>query len=119
MKYLKTKKATDWPKGKSWKEKLISGILFFIPTANPDYENRMYLVKSWLIEFLETDGELLPWREIALGENENPIFAGPDKRNHGFWCDTNMKFEDFENIPIDKNEFERLWKMTGVKALEI
>ncbi|MCK8482317.1 hypothetical protein [Psychroserpens algicola] len=119
MKYLKTKKATNWPMEKSWKEKLISGILFFIPKSNPDYKNKMYLVKSWLIEFLETDGELSPWREIALDENENPVFAGPDERNYGFWCDTNMKFEDFNGKPIDKNEFERLWEKSGVKALEI
>ncbi|WP_051254367.1 hypothetical protein [Arenibacter latericius] len=119
MKYLKTKDATDWPKGKSWKEKLISGLLFFIPRANPDYEDKMYLVKSWLIEFLETDGELLPWREIALDKNENPVFAGPDKRNYGFWCDTNMKYTDFEGEPIDKSEFERKWKITGIKELEI
>jgi len=119
MKYLKTKKATDWPKEKNWKEKLITIILFFIPRANPDYENRMYLVKSWLIEFLENDGELLPWREIALDENGNPIFAGPDKRNYGFWQETKMKYEDFEGNLIDKNEFERLWKMIGVKAIEI
>lgn len=119
MKYLKTKYATDWPKGKSWKEKLISGVLFFIPRANPDYEDKMYLIKSWLIEFSETDGELLPWREIALDENENPVFAGPDNRNHGFWCDTNMKFEDFEGEPINKMEFERNWEMTRVKELKI
>jgi hypothetical protein len=118
MKYLKTKFATDWPE-KSWKEKLIYGVLFFIPRANPDYENRMYLVKSWLIEFLETDGELLPWREIALDENENPIFAGPDKRNYGFWLDTNMTFKDFEGQLINKEEFEKNWKKTGVEELEI
>ena len=119
MKYLKTKKATKWPKKKSWKEKLINGFFFFIPKANPDYENKMYLVKTWLIEFLETDGELLPWREIALDENDYPVFAGPDKRNNGFWCDTNMKFEDFEENTIDKSEFERLWEMSGVNELEI
>ena len=118
MKYLKTKYATDWPE-KNWKEKLIHGILFFIPRANPDYKDRMYLVKSWLIEFLETDGQLLPWREIALDENDNPIFAGPDKRNYGFWLDTNMKYEDFDGELINKAEFERYWGITGVEELEI
>lgn len=119
MKYLKTKLATDWPKEKSWKEKLINGILFFIPRANPDYDNKMYLVKSWLIEFLEIDGELMPWREIALDENEDPVFAGPNKRNYGFWCDTNMKYEDFEGEVIDKIEFEKYWRMTGVEELKL
>ncbi|WP_298538056.1 hypothetical protein [uncultured Algibacter sp.] len=117
MKYLKTKFATDWPEGKSWKEKLLNRILFFIPRTNPDYEDKMYLVKSWLIEFLETNGELLPRREIALDENENPIFAGPDKRNYGFWLDTNMTFENFEGELINKTEFERHWELTGVKEI--
>lgn len=119
MKYLKTKLATDWPKEKNWKEKLISGVLFFIPKANPDYESKMHLVKSWLIEFSETDGEFLPFREIALDGKGNPIFAGPDNRNYGFWCDTNMKYEDFEGSTIDKTEFERNWEMIGIKETEI
>ena len=119
MKYLKTKLATDWPKEKTLKEKLVSGILFFIPKANPDYEKKMYLVKSWLIEFVESNEHFLPWREIALDENENPVFAGPDKRNYGFWRDTNMKFEDFEGESIDKAEFEQKWKMTGIIDLKI
>ena len=119
MRYLKTKYASDWPKNKSWKEKLINTFLFFMPKANPDYEKSMYLVKSWLIEFVETDGELLPWREIALDENENPVLAGPDERNYGFWCDTNMRYEDFEGNPIEKAEFERNWERTGVSAFEI
>jgi len=78
----------------------------------------MYLVKSWLIEFLENNGELIPWREIALDENENPIFAGPDERNYGFWCDTNMKYEDFKGKPIDKAEFIRNWEIIGIKSVE-
>ena len=61
----------------------------------------------------------MPWREIALDENEKPVFAGPNKRNFGFWCDTNMKYEDFEGKPIEKMEFERYWEMSGVEALEI
>lgn len=111
MRYLKTKMATEWPKEKSWKEKVVRGVLFFIPEANPDYENKMFLVKSWLIEFLEDNDELLPGREIALDENDNPIFCGPDSRNYGFWCDTNMKYEDFEGQPIEQIEFERIWEL--------
>jgi len=119
MKYLKTKLATCFPKSEGWKHKVLETFLFFIPKANPDYEKKMHLIKSWLIEFLENEGEILPWREIALDENNNPLFAGPDKRNYGFWLDTNMKYEDFDGIQITKEEFEHYWKISGVKELEI
>jgi hypothetical protein len=119
MKYLVTTMATDWPKEMPWQVKLFRKVIFFIPDANPDYDPKMYLIKRWLIEFTDTDGQLLPWREIALGADGKPVFAGPDERNYGFWLDTNLKYEDFEGDAIDKEEFERYWKMSGVKALEI
>ncbi len=46
------------------------------------------------------------------------MFAGPDKTNYGFWLDTNMKYEDFEGEPIDKDEFERYWSLSGVEELQ-
>ena len=52
----------------------------------------MHLVKKWFIEFVEEEGELTPWREIALDANGKVVFAGPDKKNYGFWLDTNMKY---------------------------
>lgn len=119
MKYLSTTKATDWPEKEDWRVKFLRVVFFWIPRANPGYDSKMYLVKKWLIEFLEENGEFHPWREIALGENGRPVFAGPDKRNYGFWLDTNMKYEDFEGKPIEKDEFEKQWKLSGVKALEL
>ena len=118
MKYLKTTKATNWPLKESWSLKLLRNILFFIPKANPSYDHKMHLIKRWLIEFVDTDGELLPWREIALDSNDNVIFAGPDKSNYGFWLDTNMKYEDFNDESIEKEEFERYWNMCRVKAID-
>ncbi len=103
--------ATEWPKERSWKAKVLRGILFFIPKDNPDYENKMNLVKSWLIEFEEDNNQFLPMREIALDKNDNPIFCGPDTRNYGFWCDTNMKYQDFIGQPIEQIEFERTWEL--------
>lgn len=111
--------ATDWTKKEPWQVKVIKSILFFVPKANPGYDSKMHLVKKWLIEFIEEEGELTPWREIALDNNKNVVFAGPDKMNYGFWIDTNMKYEDFEGEPIDKIEFERYWSLSGVKALKI
>lgn len=119
MIYLSTTMATNWNQKEPFKIKLLRTFLFFIPRSNPDYHSKMHLVKKWLIEFTEEEGELLPWREIALGENDELFFAGPDKKNYGFWLDTNMKFEDFEGELIDKEEFERIWKISGVTEFKI
>ena len=117
MKYLSTTMATDWSEKEPWQVKVIKTILFFIPRANPGYDSKMHLVKKWLIEFDEEDGELLPWREIALDYNGTPLFAGPDKRNYGYWLDTGMKYEDFEGEQISKGEFEKMWKLTEVETI--
>ena len=115
MQYLKTKLATDWPEnfGRSIAERIIRGILWFIPEANPDYKAKMYLVKEWLIEF---DDEGNPWREIGMGSDGQPVLAGPDAKNYGFWLDTNMKINDFKDGEIvSKDSFEEIWATTGVR----
>ncbi len=71
----------------------------------------MHLVREWLIEFGD-DG--LPWREIGLDESGAPVLAGPDARNYGFWLDTNMTIKDFDGEPVAEEEFERIWKLSGV-----
>lgn len=111
--------ATNWPEKEPWQIRLIRMVFFFIPRANPGYDSKMYLVEKWLIEFLEEDGNLVPWREIALDAKDNIVFAGPDKRNYGFWLDTDMKFEDFEGKLINKDEFESYWSLSGVENLKI
>ena len=82
-----------------WKEFLIEfaiGILKkIIPTANPDYEEQLGNVKSWIIE---VDAETsLPNREIGIDENGNPIMRLPDDNNYGYWTDNNLTRGDFEN----------------------
>ena len=116
MKFISTSLATDWPEKQPWQVKVLKSILFFIPKANPGYDSKMHLVKNWLIEFVEEDDDFIPWREIALDSVGNILFAGPDKINYGFWLDTNMKYEDFKGEPIDKDEFEKHWKQSGVAS---
>ena len=118
MKYLSTTMATDWPEKESWKVKVMGAMLFFMPKANPGYESKMHLIKKWFIEFREVEGVCLPWREIAMDTDGNVVFAGPDKTNYGFWLDTNMKYDDFEGEPIDKDEFERYWSLSGVEEIK-
>lgn len=115
MKYLSTEMATNWPE-ESLAGRLLKVIFFFIPKANPGYDSKMYRVKKWLVEFLEEDGMWRPWREIALDASGDIVFAGPDQRNYGFWLDTNMKYEDFEGEPIERELFEQYWSRSGAVA---
>ena len=48
----------------------------------------------------------MPWREIAIGTDEKPVFADPSKENYGFWPDQDMRYEEFEGESADKSEFK-------------
>ena len=52
-------------------------------------------------------------REIGLNANGEIILKMPDKRNFGFWMDTNLKFKDFKDKfdieMITEQEFNDLW----------
>ena len=107
MVYLRTKLATGWSKEEPpIGVKVRRALLFFIPDANPDYDNRMHLIHEWLIEF-DDDGS--PFREIGLDSEGVPVLAGPDDRNYGFWLDTNMTLKDFTGEAITQEQFEKQW----------
>jgi hypothetical protein len=116
MKYLRTTLATDWEEGKSLSQRVIETVLFFVPKSNPGYENKMHLVKEWMVEF---DEDNQPLREIALDAKGHPVFAGPSEENYGFWLDTRMMYKDFKGDEIESSEFEKLWIETGVQFLNL
>jgi len=84
-----------------------------IPIANPDFENKIDEVSTWLIEF-EGDS-YYPNREVGLDISNNPILIMPWKKNYGYWTDNNVTLEEFKShfnsINITKEEFEKFWKM--------
>lgn len=106
MRYLCTTLATDWRERSTWWNRLVDVI-----TANPSYRGKYHLVRCWLIEF-EEDGN--PCREIALDSQGSILFAGPTKRDYGFWLDTNMRYADFVGEPVAREHFERMWAASGV-----
>ncbi len=85
---------------------MLKVLFFFIPRANPDNDPKLYLVRQWLIEF---DDEGVPEREVGLGVDGKPVFAAPDKRNWGFWVDSDMTFSSFERNEITVEEFDQAW----------
>jgi len=105
--YLRTRLATSFPAKRSFGEKLLRAVLFFIPRAIPDYEPKLHLVREWVVECDES-GE--PWREVGLDASGEPVVSGPDDRNYGFWCDTNARQEDLKGESISKEEFEEQWR---------
>ena len=112
MQFIRTKLASDWPEPSPTILKRAARFVVSRIDSNPDYEAKMQLVHQWLIGF---DEEGLPWREIGIDKNGLPALTGPDARNYGFWLDTNMKIHDFTGEPVNEEEFERLWKIAGVR----
>ena len=113
MQYLRTKLGTECIKEKELSVRILEKLFWFVPKANPGYEDKLHLVKEWLIEF---DNDL-PFREIGIDKSGKPVLAGPSEIDYGFWLDTNMKVQDFTGEEISANDFEQLWKQSGVKVV--
>ena len=79
--------------------------------ANPDFDAKLQDVVQWYLEYDEKNNESL--REIGIDSNSQIIVKIPDKRNYGFWNDTNLTIEDFENRfgiqKVTEKEFNNLW----------
>ncbi|WP_312957768.1 hypothetical protein [Stutzerimonas nitrititolerans] len=105
MYYGSTTKANDFTP-LDWKGRVIRSLLWFVPSANPDFEHLFPFVRSWLVE-VDEDGNVQ--REIALSENGLPLFAAPAARNCGFWTDSNKQFERAELGELSAAEFDAAW----------
>lgn len=79
--------------------------------ANPDFDAKLQDVVQWYLEYDEKNNESL--REIGIDSNNQIIVKIPDKRNYGYWNDTNLTIEDFENRfgiqKVTEKEFNNLW----------
>lgn len=105
MYYGTTTLATRFPPV-NWRGRLVRSLLFFIPLANPDHEPLYPHVSRWLLE-VDEDGH--PFREIGLDETGKPLFGAPDKRNFGFFTDSDSKFSKADLQLVECAEFERHW----------
>jgi hypothetical protein len=103
MRYGSTRKAAPLPVA-DWKVKAMRLLLWFIPRGSPDHEPLYPRVRKWIVE-VDESGNVA--REIALGENDIPLFAAPDARNRGFWSDHVFSMDEL--APIEAGYFEQLW----------
>lgn len=82
-----------------------------IPMANPDFEQKIGNVATWLLEL--PDEISIPNREVGLDIQGNTIVKMPFKNNSGYWTDNNLTLTDFEQNfeveKIDKDYFETSW----------
>lgn len=111
--FLRTTLATDDRPPSWWRDRMERWLAVY--TANPNYRGKHHRVRAWLVEFDDDDQ---PWREIALDEHGDILFAGPSARDYGYWLDTHMRYADFTGEPVEQAEFERLWLASGVVAPE-
>ena len=102
MRYLRTKLGTGFSGERH--PNIIERALDRL-NSNPDYD--LTLVHEWFIEF---DVDDVPFREVGLDSGRQPILAGPNAGNYGFWLDTNMCYTDFEGTEISAHQFDVKWK---------
>ncbi|MEM1270888.1 MAG: hypothetical protein AAGI08_12670 [Bacteroidota bacterium] len=106
MRFLRTQLATDWPETEASDPKGVRRLSLILATPGPAYTQKLHLVEEWLIEFDEAG---VPWREVGLSKEGEPVVAGPDAQTYGFWCDTNMRWGDFDGQEISAEVFEEAW----------
>ena len=121
MKYLKFKYNIGSVLEESFFERVLFSFLRIIFWGdNPDFRGLYSLVDTWYIEYDETYEEDGTIREVGRDAYGRIIVKDPDKRNYGFWNDTNMGLNDFiEQMHaeyISKEEFEAVWNEELVRV---
>jgi hypothetical protein len=110
MHYGITREATDFTRAgmSGWRVKTIKTLLFFVPRANPDNEEKYPDVRAWALE-LSDDG--IPLREVGVSGSGEALFRAPNSRNTGFWTDmASQKFQPEQLDPLSPDEFSSLWQ---------
>ncbi|WP_299126389.1 hypothetical protein [uncultured Winogradskyella sp.] len=95
-------------------KKVVIGILSsIVPKGNPDFEDKIDLVETWIVELDNETG--IPEREIGMDKNGRVIIKMPFNDNYGYWTDNNLKLEDFKShfdtSEIGRDTFENYWSL--------
>lgn len=117
--FCKPSTSAEKHKSQRWR-KIINLILFFIPKANPEYDELIEDVTEWQLEIDPIDK--LPKREIGKDINGNVILILPWRNNYGFWTDEDITIDYFRDHfkaeNIDKNTFDKNWNSFSEKYPE-
>lgn len=100
----------DGPAKRLMKNVITKILTSVLPKANPDFDHLIDSVEYWKIEF--DTRENVAWKEIGFDIDDRSIVAMPFGNNYGFWCDSQLTLEDYENLnstPISPEEFENDW----------
>jgi hypothetical protein len=112
IKFTDTPAIPEAKKKNRWRIKLVTTILFFIPKANPEYDDLIDDVAEWQLEIDPTDN--IPVREIGKDLNGNTILIMPWRDNYGYWTDNKITLDYFKDhfkaTSIDKTEFDKYWE---------
>ncbi len=112
MNYLKiTLNDSESSRESIFQRGILKILKLFIPMTNPDFDNRIDLVKTWYLEFENETNP--PTREVGVDDNGKVIVITPYKNNIGYWVDNNLSLDMFKQRffanEVSKNEFELLW----------
>ena len=80
---------------RSIKKAIIGIVSSIIPKANPDFENKIDLIETWIVELDNETG--IPEREIGMDKDGRIIVKMPFKDNYGYWTDNNLLLTDFKD----------------------
>lgn len=89
-----------------------------LPQTNPTLEENIDYVRTWYIEYDETQYSTL--RELGQDENGTLVFKAPYKHNLGFWVDEELTLDDYRKFnltEISAEEFEKIWAQEPVQPI--
>ena len=86
---------TDGILKRNIKKAVIGIVSAVIPKANPDFEDKIDFVETWIVELDDETG--IPEREIGMDKDGRIIVKMPFKNNYGYWTDNNLLLADFKN----------------------
>ncbi|MGB1293979.1 MAG: hypothetical protein ACPG6V_00765 [Flavobacteriales bacterium] len=106
--YIKSDK--DKKSNSTLEDFIINALKALIPVGNPDFQDQLKRVESWLVEY-DHDSKMTT-REIGLNNKGEVLFILPLEKNLGYWSNDKRGLLDFEEIELldyQQSEFENKW----------
>jgi|SRR5882672_6684389 len=105
--------AGPWKKLSKAKKTFVKLLMFWIPNANPHFENKFSKVHYFWLE-IDSSGQVC--REIGFSQAGVPLTVAPVGKNHGIFSDLGSAPEPLGN-PVDPDEFERTFSKVRLSII--